>query len=261
TAADAEYTKMMIIALLIELLAEIAFAIFMAEIGFFEFLFNLTIEYIITREAILTLLKWLFRTIAQHVIIGVTTGVAMDRIIQRIQINEHHRDGFDNHLLLQAVEFGVIGGVLAGPFAKIGAGLGKGFGNIVGKDVTKLLGNAIGKAFSGSFGQGLSDVVRKALASDLAKAFVYDISGFLRGFADSGARLAGNVAQAFEKHLGDVLGADVARELGRVYAEALAANWGKDTLETALRDVVRDAADSVGGDVGTLLRSEADMLA
>src|SRR2546430_5926166 len=35
TAADAEYTKLMIIAQLIELLAEIAFAIFMAELGFF----------------------------------------------------------------------------------------------------------------------------------------------------------------------------------------------------------------------------------
>src|SRR5439155_1520525 len=121
---------------------------------FFEWLFNLPIEYLITREFIVMVLKWLFREILQHVIIGVVTGVAMDRIIQRIQINEHHRDSFDNKLLLQAVEYGVIGGVLAGPFAKIGAGLGKGIGNIVGKDITKLLGNTIGKTLSGTFGKG-----------------------------------------------------------------------------------------------------------
>ncbi|HEY3506082.1 MAG TPA: hypothetical protein VGN37_25255 [Actinocatenispora sp.] len=261
TAADAEYSKLMIIAQLIELLAEIAFAIMMAEMGFFEWLFNLTIEYIITRQFIVEVLEWLFRTIVQHIIIGVATGVAMDRIIQRIQINEGHRSDFDNTLLVQAVEYGVIGGVLAGPIGALGRGLGKGIGKIVGKDVTKLLGGALGNVFTGAFGKGLSDAASKALGADLAKAFAAEIPQLLRKFTDGGARLGGNLAAVFDRHLGDIVGSDAANELGHSLAAAVAKHWGTDGLEAAVRDAVREVADHAAADAGALLRAEASRLA
>lgn len=262
TAADAEYTKWMIIAQLVELMIEIAVALALAPFTMGESLANLTWEYLFSREFITTALKWLLKSIAQHVVLGVATGVAMDRIIQRIQINEHHRADFDNELLDQAVEFGAIGGVLAGPIGKLGEGLGTGLGKLVGKDFAKLLSDKLGTALGEGLGANLGKEATRAFADDLAANLKRGLPGIAGTFSAAGAARFGNiVGTTFAKHLGDLLGEDAARELGRGYAKAFAASWGTEALEGSLRSTVDAAAGGLSGDAAGVLRSAGDSLA
>lgn len=129
TANQAEYTKWMMLAQLIELLAEFMYAMAFSWVpGLGEALMSeLSWRTLFTRLFLKALIKELLKRIAQHVALGVGMGIAMDRIIQMVQIGEGHRDSFDNKLLLDAVKFGAIQGLVTGPLSLLARGSASGW--------------------------------------------------------------------------------------------------------------------------------------
>jgi hypothetical protein len=146
-AANAvEYAKIMIVAQLVLLLAQITFAIFWAP-----FTGGLSLEEIIaailgSREAIMKVLAWLAKTIAMHTVAGIAGGTVLSLAIQGVQIAEHHQSKVDGSEVLQGVEFGVMSEIAAVPLDLVGLGVGELIGNVVGKSAGAVLGTKLATA-------------------------------------------------------------------------------------------------------------------
>ena len=169
TANQVEYAKWMIIAQLVMLAAQIAFAIAWAPFTFGASLTSLAALYALVREAIMEIFVWLLKSIAMHTIIGVTGGLLMNTIIQGIQFAEGNRTSWDGSSLLQAIEFGAISGVLSGPMDLIGGGLGDALGGLIGKGAADALGDALGNEFGDALKSGIDDTIDNALKDGIDK--------------------------------------------------------------------------------------------
>ena len=223
-AAQAEYTKWMIIAQLTELAAEIAYAIAMAPWTFGASLAQLPILYAIGRAMLRTLFSALLRAIAAHTVLGAALGAAMDLIIQRIQIAQGHRDGIDTSLTAQSVESGALGGALGPALGRLGGALSHGLGQALGHGLAERLGAAATGALRHSFGDGV--------ASRLGRGLGEHAGSLGRGGTDA-------LARAGRDAFGDRIGHDAARSLGGDYGRTLADRWGRDGLDEALDGVLR----------------------
>jgi hypothetical protein len=112
TSTDVQYGKLMVIAILVELLIEIAIA---TAFAFFNPV--AAMEWLAGRSAVA---KFLIKTtlgkvllaIAASQVIGVGLNVVMDAIVQHIQIRGGWRDGFDGKLLRNSAAGGSLGGAL-----------------------------------------------------------------------------------------------------------------------------------------------------
>ncbi|WP_432838042.1 hypothetical protein [Dactylosporangium sp. CA-092794] len=121
-----QYVKMMIIATIVELMAEFA-----AAMAFSFFNPGLAMHWLAARVAMVRLLvrTWLGRLILQialNQIIGVGLQTLMDAIIQRLQIDGGTRDHWDGRLSRQAASAGALGGA-------VGTGLGMALGRVIGR--------------------------------------------------------------------------------------------------------------------------------
>jgi hypothetical protein len=271
TANEVEYTKWMVIAQLVVLVAEIAFDIFWAPFTFGESLVNITWEWALVREAIQIIFKWLFKSILMHTFAGTAQGLLMDATIQGIQIAQGHRHEWNTQLTVQSLEFGVIGGALSGPLDLVGMGLGKFLGGVLGRSAGSILGHELGDAMKGAehaleigVRDGLSnlekdgarklateaakdalgDTAGRWLDKEGAKAFARDLGGVMgaalpqmrQGFTTFGK---GTIAEAFEKRFGDifakrlgpVLGEETAGQLGRDFGRVFAKEWRNADVE------------------------------
>ncbi|WP_031069273.1 hypothetical protein [Streptomyces sp. NRRL WC-3742] len=175
-----EYTKWMIIAQLIQLLAQIAWAIANIPLTFGGSLAQIFIAEGITREVVKQLFIWLFKQLMLHEFLSITTGIVMDGIIQGIQMAQGHKDHYETESLIQAIEFGAINGLLTGPLELLTFGLGKLFGKIFGGGIlgnlTKDL-SGIGKFLSGDLVKNLEKNELKQLEKTVVNDAIREIGG------------------------------------------------------------------------------------
>lgn len=269
TANQAEYTKWMMLAQLIELLAEFMYAMAFSWVpGFGEALLSgLSWRTLFTRLFLKMLIKELLKRIAQHVALGVGMGIAMDRIIQMIQIDQHHRDGFDNKLLLDAVKFGAIQGLVTGPLSLLAPGIGKWLGNKLGTGLSKLLTKELKTAFKTLEkvgGKGSGD-----LAKNVAKLLSeHDLSltkGFTKVGGKEGAKAASdnfikNMGKEFAKSPFNGLTKEEARQVGKTWAETVTKHWSgptKGAAEALSKELTKELSSKLDK---TALKALADDL-
>ncbi|RSS83742.1 hypothetical protein [Streptomyces sp. WAC06614] len=292
TANQVEYAKWSTIAQLVQLAAEIVFAIFWAPYTLGASLSGLSFQYLFTREAIRLILTWLRNQILLHTFANVAGGLFIDATVQLIQIGDKHRTDWDTAATLQALESGVVNGVIAGPLNLVGMGVGSVIGNAVGKSGGKVLGKELGAVMKGASKEAAPALAGAAAAAPAAasrasgrwlgegasKAFAKDIGSLMQatstplqtGFAQSGkgsiaGRFGQHMERAFEKHLGEALGTNEAKQLGREFGEAFTANWRRGGAENAaLNDVLHKVLDPSalsGGGVKALAESLPELAA
>ncbi|MFI9005897.1 hypothetical protein ACIGNX_01530 [Actinosynnema sp. NPDC053489] len=252
TANNVEYIKWMIIAQLIQLAVEIAVAIALAPFTFGGSLEVLSLAYLLTRQGIIALLKFLLRQLLVHTLINLTVSLVMDQTIQQIQINQGNRKEKDPELTKQAAAFGAIGGVLGGLFSPLGQGLSRGLGKLFGKDFGHFVGKDVGNVLTKTLPKRLpvkGEVLGKEFGQLLEQWSTQLTRGFGKGDGAGGNWLVGlvgkgtgknaddfvpffakDVGNLFAKHLGPTMGKDAARKLGVEYGKAFAENWGRKDL-------------------------------
>ncbi|MFI6845115.1 protein-glutamine glutaminase family protein [Kitasatospora sp. NPDC050467] len=230
-ANQVEYTKWMIIGQLIQLLAQIAWAIANIPLTFGASLATI----FAAREAAAQIIKqvflWLLRQIALHEFLSVTTGLMLDVIIQGIQIGKGHRKEWDGEATLQTLKFAAINGLIAGPLELLTFGFGKLFGKLFGgsignllradlKGLTKGLGGAAGnvakndvKALAGGVLKGdLKAAAGGALKGDLKAAVGSTVK------KEAGAAAAGAAKGATKTVGGKAAGAEAKAATGKAVA-------------------------------------------
>lgn len=259
-ANQVEYTKWMTIAQLVQLAAEIAWAIALGPITFGTSLTAILAEELLAAELIKKLFGWLIRQIILHEFLSITGGLLLDVIIQSIQIGEHHKTSWDWKSTLQGLEFGAINGLLAGPLELFGFGFGKlfgkifggGIGNILAKDIEGLAGGALKDAIKDAekFAAEAVDGEEKNLLEDGLNLLEKEGEGGLEGFekevaeslAEDGAeklskvdKFAEEMGSLFEERLGGILNSSLTRELGEDAAKEIAEDAAKKALGNAAR--------------------------
>ncbi|WP_431676434.1 protein-glutamine glutaminase family protein [Kitasatospora sp. KL5] len=248
-ANSVEYTKWMAIGQLVQLLFEIALAIFWAPFTGGASLLAAAGAKLVVREILLNLLKKLLQLILTHTFFGIVGGLALDAIIQGVQFGQGNRTEWDKEATRQAAIFGTLGGLIGGPLQLLGMGLAKLFGSGLGKlFVSRPLGAALTGGAKELPGSALTTTVKRSgttvgreLGESSAVGLAGGIDGLLReyggflakGFGTGrGAGLAGRgfverFETVFEKHLAADLGANTARTLGREIGEAFTRHWAK----------------------------------
>lgn len=258
TATQAEYTKWMMLAQLIELLAEFMYAMAFSWVpGFGEALLEgLSWRTLFTRVFLKMLIKELLKRIAQHVALGVGMGIAMDRIIQMVQIGQGNRDKFDNKLLLDAIKFGAIQGLVTGPLSLLAPGIGKWLGNKLGKGLSKLLTTELKTLF-----KTLEKVGGKGGANDLAKNVAkllsnHDLSltkGFTKLGGKEGAKATTenfikNMGKEFAKSPINGFTKEESRQIGKTWAKTVTEHWSgptKGAAEALSKELTRELGSTL----------------
>ncbi|MEU5693035.1 hypothetical protein [Actinosynnema sp. NPDC020468] len=268
-ALDIEYTKYSAVGQLFLLAYEIAMEYALASVTGGLSLANLTWQYAATRMFLVALFKHLARVAVMETFIGISGGLIIDAVVQRLQ---HERDAWDTETTRQTALSGFIGGIIGGGIGELGEYLGRRLGSLLGKDYTKFavadlerltkdlkLPTGVPDTWTRDLGRTLSDRAGRQLsAPGLA---------FTRSATD---RFGEDVAKHFVTAFGKTLGDDAARELGRQYAKAFVDNWarhgldeaGTKELRRALGDVLQPHAKDLGDGATGLLRDHVpDVLA
>nr|WP_257019505.1 protein-glutamine glutaminase family protein [Streptomyces sp. TLI_235] len=212
-ANQVEYAKWMIIAQLIQLVAQIAWAIAMIPITFGGSIAEIFVAYKVTGELIKQIFIWLLKQLLLHEFLSITTAMVMDGIIQGIQIGKGHKDHWESESFIQSIEMGAINGLLTGPLELLTFGIGKLFGRMFGSGLTKNLLADI-KTLAGSDLKGELkslttaelDGVLKGLRNAPTSSFQTVLNMVRKDLADQAARTAAK----------DTLGVTWRRELGEL---------------------------------------------
>ncbi|MBF9072568.1 WXG100-like domain-containing protein [Streptacidiphilus fuscans] len=154
TAEQVEYSQLMIIAQLVDLLLNALDAYALAPIDPAA-LFELAWDYAATRAELGHIAEWLLEQVMKPAFHQAIKNIEMDLVVQGIQIAEGHRDGIDTSSLLSDLENAGINALL--------------------EPVMHTLGGAIG------------GVVTKLLGHDASGAAEKDLTKTLDGTADGGA--------------------------------------------------------------------------
>ncbi|MEU8510594.1 hypothetical protein AB0C76_03245 [Kitasatospora sp. NPDC048722] len=247
TANQVEYTKWMIIGQLVQLAAEIAWAIAAAPFTGGASLGEAVAAKLVTQAVLRKILAWLIDRILMHTFVSIAGGVVMDTIIQLIQIEKGHKSEWDTKSLLQAVEFGALNGLIGGPLSLIGAGLTKLFRNVIakglGKEAGRVLGGDLAKVSNGlakdSLGTVLSKDGLKAIENDATKALGKDIG---KAAENSLANEAGHSAAGA-----------AARDAAKGAENSLANEAAHSAAGAAARDgekwLAKESAEAFGNDL------------
>ncbi|MFJ9443427.1 hypothetical protein ACIRRH_16370 [Kitasatospora sp. NPDC101235] len=245
-ANQVEYAKWMIIAQLIQLVAQIAWAIAMAPITFGGSLAEIFVAYETAGAVIKQVFIWLFKQLLLHEFLSITTAMVMDGIIQGIQIGQGHKDHWEKESFIQAVEMGAINGVLTGPLELLTFGVGKMFGRIFGKGLSKEL-QADLKALAGSEFKKLSENELKSLSG----AELKETLNLLRR-NETNLTVREAIAQARENLAKDV-GKNVAKDVGKKVqnnalkeiADGVRNNLAREGGESVLKGAGKEAVENV----------------
>ncbi|MEY9944415.1 hypothetical protein [Kitasatospora sp. GAS1066B] len=170
TATQTEYTQLMIIAQLVDLLINTINAWLWAPFQP-EVLFELAWEYFLTKEFLVQLSKWFVEQVAKQAFNQVTSGLRLDALVQTIQIIEGHRDGYDTSNIVSTLENAGVNAIL-GPIMHI---VGKGLGDFL----SSALGRSGGEVLAGDLAHALDTAVNDGThtaAGDLGHAVVNDVT-------------------------------------------------------------------------------------
>ncbi|MFJ8622595.1 hypothetical protein ACIRD3_07075 [Kitasatospora sp. NPDC093550] len=240
-ANQVEYAKWMIIAQLIQLVAQIAWAIAMAPITFGGSLAEIFVAYKVTGELVKQVFIWLFKQLLLHEFLSITTGMVMDGIIQGIQIGKGHKDHWEKESFLQAIEMGAINGLLTGPLELLTFGLGKAFGRVFGRGLGKDL-QADLKALAGAEFKNLAENELKSLGT----AELRQVVTLLRN--DATLTLKQAIAQV-EKNAVKDLGKNVTKNVAKDLEKNVVKDVAKDVEKTVAKDVAKDVEKNAAKDV------------
>ncbi|MDH6707800.1 hypothetical protein P3T27_004537, partial [Kitasatospora sp. MAA19] len=229
-ANTVEYTKWMIVGQIIQLLIEIALAIFWSPFTGGASLLAVEPGKQVVKTIIINLLKKLLQVILMHTFFGVVGGLVMDGIIQGIQFGRGDRHEWDKDLTKQAAIFGAISGVIAGPLHLLGMGLGKLFGKMFGKLF-------VSKELSASL---------KSLATGLAKGGAKDLEKL-------GAKELANLGAKELKNLGS-------KELGNLGGKEAGNLGGKEAGSGAGRAIGDKTANEFANSLDKILREHSNYL-
>ncbi|TDC99267.1 hypothetical protein E1181_29785, partial [Saccharopolyspora terrae] len=211
-SVQTEYVKLVSLLSLIELLAEIAWAIAMAGPTFGASMAWLAGRYAIVRFLLKNIWGRLLMRVIQAQVFGIAFQVAIDAAAQGIQMAKGTRDDWDEDSTKQAAAVGALGGALALPFAALGGAMGnmlakglvKGVGDQIDNDILKAAAEAAAKNFADDFPKApslakfatqVSDHMNTHIARDLGAATPGNYAGmslkgmwaekFGRGLADA----------------------------------------------------------------------------
>ncbi|WP_327269916.1 hypothetical protein OG233_24775 [Streptomyces sp. NBC_01218] len=262
TATDAEYVKWMILAQMIELIAEM---IFEAAVWWVPGLGQAVTAHVslltmLVRLLVPRLIRALVRSIAVHTAISVAMGLAMDALIQGVQMAMGNRETWSTDATIQALAYGAVQGLVGGATSFAGAAAGARIGRRLGSDFTKILtqeagGKIASLAGSAREGRRLADGLAGTLGgmnADLAKG--------LNKSADE------SLAEAFVRGTGDQfarsalrgMSRERAREVGTTWARTVLREWTGPGSATAVSGVLRE--ELAGLVRGPALRVLADDL-
>ncbi|MFE8008904.1 hypothetical protein [Streptomyces sp. NPDC057418] len=147
-ANQVEYTKIMAILQLVQLLAEILFATLFSAFTFGSVWGPVSALFAATREGLHQLFRWLLQTIISQTFIGIVGGVFQDTVIQLYQLGAGHTTSWNTESLIDSIKQGALSGVVAGPleiFSHYGGKLlgrvlgGKTPGSIISKRIDDVL--------------------------------------------------------------------------------------------------------------------------
>lgn len=225
-ALQTEYVKLVTILSLVELLAQIAWAIAMSGPTFGASMTWLAARYAIVRFMLNRLWGRLIMRVVEAQVFGILTQVAIDAGAQLIQIAKGSKDfsEWDKKATVQAVEVGALGGALALPLSALGGALG----NLFSKTLTNTLGNAVDKQ------------ILKAAADSAANKYAKELPN-----AKSLADFATKISDHMNTHVGKDLGAQTNKNfdgmsLKGMYAHKAGRGLG-DVLQQSLHEWLTEA--------------------
>ncbi|MGW2250924.1 scabin-related ADP-ribosyltransferase [Kitasatospora sp. NPDC001660] len=247
TANQVEYTKWMIIGQLVQLAAEIAWAIAAAPFTAGASLGQIVAARLVAEGVIRKILSWLLDRIVMHTFVSIAGGVMMDTIIQLIQIEKGHKSEWDTKSLLQAVEFGALNGLIGGPLGLIGGGLTKLFRGVIGKS----LGKEAGRVLGGDLAKVSNGLAKDSLAGVLSKDGLRAIEN------DATKALGTDLGRTAENSLADEAGHSAAgaaaRDAAKGAENALAEEAAHSAAGAAARDgekwLAKESAEAFGNDL------------
>jgi hypothetical protein len=208
TSVQVQYVKLISILSLVELLVEIVWALAVAPF------FPSALTWLAARMKIVSFLldrlwgRLLIRIVTAEVM-GMAFQVAMDAMVQAIQLANGSRGHWDSKLTVQALEVGALGGALGVPFQAIGEKLGR------------LLGDGLVRAFGKDAGK-LAGAARKAVddhLDDLGTAPIRDVAEKIAIGIDKHA--GESVRDNFLRHTGTHLVDTVQEGLHEAFTEGL----------------------------------------
>ncbi|MFE5300892.1 hypothetical protein [Streptomyces sp. NPDC056632] len=131
-ANQVEYTKIMAILQLVQLLAEILFATLFSAFTFGSVWGPVSALFAATREGLHQLFRWLLQTIISQTFIGIVGGVFQDTVIQLYQLGAGHTTSWNTESLVDSIKQGALSGVVAGPLEILSHYGGKLLGRLLG---------------------------------------------------------------------------------------------------------------------------------
>ncbi|MGW0859862.1 WXG100-like domain-containing protein, partial [Streptomyces sp. NPDC002690] len=226
TATDAEYVKWMILAQMIELIAEM---IFEAAVWWVPGLGQAVTAHVslltmLVRLLVPRLIRALVRSIAVHTAVSVAMGLAMDALIQGVQMAMGNRDTWSTDSTMQALAYGAVQGLVGGAMSFAGAKAGARIGRMLGNDFTKLLTQETGRklaSLSGSARDG------RRFADDLVGTL-----GGMNGELAKGLNKSANesLAKAFVRGVGDQFARSGLKGMTKEQARDVGTGWAKTVL-------------------------------
>ncbi|MDE3721919.1 ADP-ribosyltransferase [Nocardiopsis sp. N85] len=278
-AANVDYMVAMVWVQVAQLIAEITWAIATAKFTFGASLKWIPVFKAIRSLAIRRLIAWFLVTVPSHQIVS-QVFASFGALIQRVQIANGDRDGFDHDLLRDAHVGAVIEGLVsAGMSGGVGAFVNSGFANAFIRNIDDLRGmpdppppplrnGAPDPAPPPPLREGVPDPVPPppvreggpdpvppphTLNGDLADLFTRHRDEMLVPFhpnSPTGARSWDNavernafraeMAGVFQRAFAERLGVDQARRLGDDYADTLIRSWGDPDLGSRLSRTIGD---------------------
>ncbi|MFZ3474341.1 hypothetical protein ACODT3_04380 [Streptomyces sp. 4.24] len=160
-ANQVEYTKIMAILQVVELIAQILFAMIFGPVTFGASAINAALQFVIVREGLRNILSYLLRTIITQTFIGITAGIFQDMVIQLYQLSSGHTDKWDNEHTLEALKGGALNGLVAGPLEILGHYGGQLLGKLLGKDAGSIISKRIDDSITGKLGKELAEAAKE----------------------------------------------------------------------------------------------------
>ncbi|WP_206432800.1 WXG100 family type VII secretion target, partial [Streptomyces sp. ADI93-02] len=282
SATNFEYVTYMAIGQLVQLMVEIVWCIVNAFRTFGLSLTLIPVYRAIASVFLRKLLRFLLTHLAVHTVIEVGVSLALDLLIQRIQIGRGTRESIDGNLTRESVIGGALGGVLSGAGAAAVNRLIRSFRKGVG-DLTRLslldqldtptptpakttTGTGTSPTTGAGGGAGVG-VVAEAFSDDVAALVTRNQEYLLPAGAKAGFALEGKAAaglgrefgELFAGHFGPGIGPVAARELGTAYGEVFGRTWGRADAAQALATVLsRPEADGLTGTMRSVLAQLPD---
>ncbi|WP_051042898.1 WXG100-like domain-containing protein [Nocardiopsis xinjiangensis] len=239
-----QYAKWTIIGQLVQLAAEIAWAIAMAPYTFGASMSQIPIFQAIARTVIGRVMFRLLSQLLQQMMISQFFALTMDALIQRIQIDNGVRDEWDQDLTEQAAQGATLDALFGTAAAFGGQALSDRFNRLLGNNTGPAIAHRLDDELPSGLGPGAGGGLPEAVGSvmgrnndELLRPYGMDNTpGWSRPV--DGERFRTDMGEGFADSLGTTMGRDQAREFGERYADAFARNWGRSGLDEALNNVV-----------------------